>query len=104
MVASDLQTVEQLAERNAAANYVQPDLFSDMQEVSNGSDSNDCSDNVDNNVRSSYADRRFLTSNASSAKTPSLKGWTCSLMPQVNSATGRLEVMQHEFAANRPLR
>ncbi|MFR6530695.1 MAG: type VI secretion protein ImpB [Bifidobacterium pseudocatenulatum] len=56
VVASDLQTVEQLAERNAAANYVQPDLFSDMQEVSNGSDSNDCSDNVDNNVRSSYAD------------------------------------------------
>ncbi len=35
VVASDLQTVEQLAERNAAANYVQPDLFSDMQEVSN---------------------------------------------------------------------
>lgn len=56
VVASDLQTVEQLAERNAAANYVQPDLFSDMQEVSNGSDSNDCSDNVDNNARSSYAD------------------------------------------------
>lgn len=56
MVASDLQTVEQLAERNAAANYVQPDLFSDMQEVSNGSDSNDCSDNVDNNARSSYTD------------------------------------------------
>ena len=56
VVASDLQTVEQLAERDAAANYVQPDLFSDMQEVSNGSDSNDCSDNVDNNVRSSYAD------------------------------------------------
>lgn len=56
VVASDLQTVEQLVERNAAANYVQPDLFSDMQEVSNGSDSNDCSDNVDNNARSSYAD------------------------------------------------
>lgn len=56
VVASDLQTVEQLAERNAAANYVQPDLFSDMQEVSNGSDSNDCSDNVDNNARSSYTD------------------------------------------------
>ena len=56
VVASDLQTVEQLAERDAAANYVQPDLFSDMQEVSNGSDSNDCSDNVDNNARSSYAD------------------------------------------------
>ena len=35
VVASDLQTVEQLAERDAAANYVQPDLFSDMQEVSN---------------------------------------------------------------------
>lgn len=56
VVASDLQTVEQLAERDAVANYVQPDLFSDMQEVSNGSDSNDCSDNVDNNARSSYAD------------------------------------------------
>ena len=56
VAASDLQTVEQLAERNAAANYVQPDLFSDMQEVSNGSDSNDCSDNVDNNARSSYTD------------------------------------------------
>lgn len=56
VVASDLQTVEQLAERDAAANYVQPDLFSDMQEVSNGSDSNDCSDNVDNNARSSYTD------------------------------------------------
>lgn len=56
VVAFDLQTVEQLAERNAAANYVQPDLFSDMQEVSNGSDSNDCSDNVDNNARSSYTD------------------------------------------------
>ena len=27
-----------------------------MQEVSNGSDSNDCSDNVDNNARSSYTD------------------------------------------------
>lgn len=56
VVASDLQTVEQLAERDAVANYVQPDVFSDMQEVSNGSDSNDCSDNVDNNARSSYAD------------------------------------------------
>lgn len=56
VVASDLQTVEQLAERDAVANYVQPDLFSDMQEVSNGSDSNDCSDNVDNNARFSYAD------------------------------------------------
>lgn len=56
VVASDLQTVEQLAERDDAANYVQPDLFSDMQEVSNGSDSNDCSDNVDNNARSSYTD------------------------------------------------
>ena len=56
VVASDLQTVEQLAERDTAANYVQPDLFSDMQEVSNGSDSNDCSDNVDNNARSSYTD------------------------------------------------
>ena len=117
VVASDLQTVEQLAERNAAANYVQPDLFSDMQEVSNGSDSNDCSDNVDNNVRSSYADDMRVVDEISEqhvqqtildikrkfAKTPSLKGWTCSLMPQVNSATGRLEVMQHEFAANRPV-
>ena len=118
VVASDLQTVEQLVERNAAANYVQPDLFSDMQEVSNGSDSTIavitsittrglptltiCG--LSMRFPNSMCSRRFLTSNASSAKTPSSKGWTCSLMPQVNSATGRLEVMQREFAANRPLR
>lgn len=112
VVASDLQTVEQLAERNAAANYVQPDLFSDMQEVSNGSDSNDCSDNVDNNARSSYADDMRVVDEISEqhvqqtildikrkfGKNAVIKG-----MDMFADATGqqrnrRLEVMQHEFA------
>ena len=53
VVASDLQTVEQLAERDAAANYVQPDLFSDMQESSNGGN---CKGNDDSGTQSFHAE------------------------------------------------
>lgn len=53
VVASDLQTVEQLAERDAAANYVQPDLFSDMQEFSNGGN---CKGNDDSGTQSFHAE------------------------------------------------
>lgn len=53
VVASDLQTVEQLAERDAAANYVQPDLFSDMQESSNGGN---CKGNDDSSTQSFHAE------------------------------------------------
>ncbi|MFR5427470.1 MAG: type VI secretion protein ImpB, partial [Bifidobacterium catenulatum] len=53
VVASDLQTVEQLAERDAAANYVQPDLFSDMQESSNGGN---CKGSDDSGTQSFHAE------------------------------------------------
>ena len=53
VVASDLQTVEQLAERDAAANYIQPDLFSDMQEASNGGN---CKGSDDSGMQSFHAE------------------------------------------------
>lgn len=53
VVASDLQTVERLAERDAVANYVQPDLFSDMQEASNGGN---CKGSDDSGTQSSHAE------------------------------------------------
>lgn len=53
VVASDLQTVEQLAERDAAANYIQPDLFSDMQEASNGGN---CKGSDDSGTQSFHAE------------------------------------------------
>ena len=53
VVASDLQTVEQLAERDAAANYVQLDLFSDMQESSNGGN---CKGSDDSGTQSFHAE------------------------------------------------
>ena len=53
VVASDLQTVEQLADRDAAANYIQPDLFSDMQEASNGGN---CKGSDDSGMQSFHAE------------------------------------------------
>ena len=53
VVASDLQTVEQLADRSGSVNYVQPDLFSDMQEASN--DGN-CKGSDDSGTQSSHAE------------------------------------------------
>ena len=53
VVAADLQTVEQLADRSGSVNYVQPDLFSDMQEASN--DGN-CKGSDDSGTQSSHAE------------------------------------------------
>ena len=98
VVASDLQTVEQLAERNAAANYVQPICFricrkSQMEAIATIAVITSITTRglpilticgLSMRFPNSMCSRRFLTSNASSAKNAVIKG-----MDMFADATGQ---------------